>query len=192
IPNSADKRVDYAIEIPKLSSLILKHSLDAPLAGLDTVPEQLQPPVGIVFWAFRVMVAIGFAMLGIGLWSLWCRSRGTLATSAWLHRAAVLMGPAGFVAVLAGWITTEVGRQPYTIYGHLMTADSISPIEAPAVGASLIAFIVVYFLVFGAGTFYILRLMGRLPRDTMPDLGEGPLRTAGPATAKPHGGHHGL
>ncbi|RVP96867.1 cytochrome ubiquinol oxidase subunit I, partial [Sinorhizobium meliloti] len=110
------------------------------------------------------------------------------------HRAAVLMGPAGFVAVLAGWITTEVGRQPYTIYGHLLTADSISPIAAPAVGASLVAFIIVYFLVFGAGTFYILRLMARLPRDTMPELDEGPLRTAGvtpgPATAN-QGGHHG-
>ncbi|RVP84980.1 cytochrome ubiquinol oxidase subunit I, partial [Sinorhizobium meliloti] len=117
MPNSAEKRVDYALEIPKLSSLILKHSLDAPLAGLDTIPEDRHPPVAIVFWSFRVMVAIGFAMLGLGLWSLWCRLRGTLDTNAALHRAAVLMGPAGFVAVLAGWITTEVGRQPYTIYG---------------------------------------------------------------------------
>ncbi|MCA1491180.1 cytochrome ubiquinol oxidase subunit I [Sinorhizobium alkalisoli] len=193
IPNSADKRVDYAIEIPKLSSLILKHSLDAPLAGLDTVPEQLQPPVGIVFWSFRVMLLMGFSMLGIGLWSLWCRHRGTLHTNDWLHRIAVIMGPSGFVAVLAGWITTEVGRQPYTVYGHLMTADSVSPIEAPAVGASLIAFIMVYFLVFGAGTFYILRLMARLPRDTLPELGEGPIRTAGvaPGPAQPHGGQHG-
>ncbi|PDT86493.1 cytochrome ubiquinol oxidase subunit I [Sinorhizobium sp. BJ1] len=195
IPNSAEKRIDYAIEVPKLGSLILKHDLDAPLAGLDSIPDELHPPVSIIFWSFRVMVGMGLAMLGIGLWSLWCRYRGTLATNAWLHRMAVLMGPAGFVAVLAGWITTEVGRQPYTIYGHLLTADSVSPIEAPAVGASLVAFIVVYFLVFGAGTFYILRLMARLPRDTMPELDEGPLRTAGvtlgPAAAKSHGGHHG-
>ena len=69
------------------------------------------------------------------------------------------MGPSGFVAVLAGWITTEVGRQPYTVYGLLRTADSVSPIDAPAVAASLVAFIVVYFAVFGAGIFYILRLM---------------------------------
>jgi cytochrome d ubiquinol oxidase subunit I len=195
IPNSGEKRIDYAIEVPKLGSLILKHDLDAPLAGLDSIPDELHPPVSIIFWSFRVMVGMGLAMLGIGLWSLWCRYRGTLATNAWLHRMTVLMGPAGFVAVLAGWITTEVGRQPYTIYGHLLTADSVSPIEAPAVGASLVAFIVVYFLVFGAGTFYILRLMARLPRDTMPELDEGPLRTAGvtpgPAAAKSHGGHHG-
>ena len=196
IPNSAEQRVDYAIEIPKLSSLILKHDLNAPLAGLDTVPRELHPPVGIVFWSFRVMVAIGFAMLGIGLWSLWCRWRGTLGENRWLHRAALLMGPAGFVAVLCGWITTEVGRQPYTIYGHLLTADSISPVDAPAVATSLIAFIIVYFLVFGAGTFYILRLMARLPRDPMPDLQDGPIRTAGitPAAAvanKPGSDHHG-
>ena len=184
LPNAAEQRVDYAIEIPKLSSLILKHDLNAPLAGLDTVPRELQPPVAVVFWSFRVMVAIGFAMLGLGLWSLWCRWRGTLGRNRWLHRAAVLMGPAGFLAVLAGWVTTEVGRQPYTVYGHLLTADSVAPIDAPAVATSLVAFIIVYFLVFGAGTFYILRLMGRLPRDPMPEM-EGPIRTAGitPAAA---------
>ncbi|MBD9373935.1 cytochrome ubiquinol oxidase subunit I [Rhizobium sp. ARZ01] len=185
IPNQAEKRVGYAVEIPKLSSLILKHSLDAPLAGLDTVPDELEPPVAIVFWAFRVMVAIGFSMLGLGLWSLWCRWRGTLATNRALHRVAVVMGPAGFVAVLCGWITTEVGRQPFTVYGHLLTAQSHSPIDTPAVATSLIAFIIVYFLVFGAGTFYILRLMGRLPRDPMPELEDGPIRSAGitPAAA---------
>ncbi|WEX77924.1 cytochrome ubiquinol oxidase subunit I [Sinorhizobium numidicum] len=196
VPNPAEKRIEYAVEIPKLSSLILKHDLNAPLAGLDTIPDELHPPVSIIFWSFRVMVAIGFAMLGIGIWSLWCRYRRTLDTNAWLHRTAVLMGPAGFVAVLSGWITTEVGRQPYTIYGQLLTANSISPIEAPAVGFSLVAFIIVYFLVFGAGTFYILRLMGRLPRDPMPELEEGPLRTAGitpgPAHTKLHGDHHDL
>src|SRR6185503_10942751 len=102
-----------------------------------------------------------------------------LDSNVWLHRAAVVMGPAGFVAVLAGWVTTEVGRQPYTVYGHLLTANSVAPIAAPAIASSLIAFIIVYFFVFGAGTFYILRLMARLPRDPMPDLDEGPLRSSG-------------
>ncbi|HEV7434825.1 MAG TPA: cytochrome ubiquinol oxidase subunit I [Pseudorhizobium sp.] len=185
IPNPEEKRVDYAIEIPKLSSLILKHDLNAPLPGLDTVPEELHPPVPIVFWSFRIMIMLGFSMLGLGLWSLWCRWQGTFYQSDGLHRAALLMGPAGFVAVLAGWVTTEVGRQPFTVYGHLMTVDSVSPISAPAVGSSLVAFIVVYFLVFGAGTFYILRLMSRLPRDPLGDLDEGPVRTAG-ITPAPH------
>ena len=193
LPNQAEKRVDYAIQIPKLSSLILKHDLNAPLAGLDTIDDDKEPPVAVVFWSFRVMVALGFAMLGVGLFSLWCRWRGTLFENRLLHRVALAMAPAGFVAVLAGWITTEVGRQPYTIYGHLLTADSISPIAAPAVAASLIAFIIVYFVVFGAGTFYILRLMARLPRDPMPDLDDGPIRTSGiTPTAQTEGGRDGL
>lgn len=191
IPNQEEKRVDYAIEIPKLSSLILKHGLNEPLAGLDTIPDDREPPVIIVFWSFRVMVGLGFAILGLGVWSLFCRYRGTLHTNIWLHRAAVGMGPAGFVAVLAGWITTEVGRQPYTVYGHLLTANSISPIAAPAVATSLIAFVIVYFFVFGAGTFYILRLMARLPRDPTPELQEGPLRTQGITPGPTQGGSHG-
>jgi cytochrome bd ubiquinol oxidase subunit I len=179
LPNQDEQRVDYAVQIPKLSSLILKHDLNAPLAGLDTIPRDRQPPVAVVFWSFRVMVALGFAMLGLALFSLWRRWKGDFATHRWFLRYALAMGPMGFVAVLAGWVTTEVGRQPYTVYGHLLTAQSHSPIAAPAVAASLIAFIVVYFFVFGAGVFYILRLMHRLPRDPMPDLGSGPIRSAG-------------
>jgi cytochrome bd ubiquinol oxidase subunit I len=193
LPNQAEQRVDYAIEIPKLSSLILKHDLNAPLAGLDTVPRALQPPVAVVFWSFRVMVGLGFAMLGLGLLSLWGRVRGTLYTNRLGQWLALMMGPAGIVAVLAGWITTEGGRQPYTIYGLLLTAQSVGPVKAPAVAASLIAFIIVYFLVFGAGTFYIIRLMVRLPHDGDPALNEGPLRSAGimpgPAAVKEGAGH---
>jgi cytochrome d ubiquinol oxidase subunit I len=182
IPDSEAKTVRYAIEIPKASSLILKHDPDAPLAGLDTIPDDEEPPVGMVFWAFRIMVGIGFAMLGIGLWSLYARFRGRLYDAPWLHRAAVLMAPSGFIAVLAGWITTEVGRQPYVIYGLLRTADAASPLDAPAVAASLLAFVIVYFTVFGIGVWYILQLMGKAPHAG--ELGAkrgdtGPIRTAG-------------
>jgi len=159
IPNAEEKRIDYALEVPKLSSLILKHDLNAPLDGLDTIPDEDEPPVAIVFWSFRIMIALGFAMLGFGLWALWARLRGRLYATPMLHRLAILMGPTGFVAVLAGWITTEVGRQPFTVYGLLRTSDSLAPVAAPAVAASLIAFIVVYFFVFGAGTWYILVMM---------------------------------
>ena len=178
IPNAEEKRIDYAVQIPKLSSLILKHDLNAPLAGLDTIPDEDEPPVAIVFWSFRIMIALGFSMLGLGLWGVWRRVRGKLYEDKWLNRAAILMGPMGFVAVLAGWITTEVGRQPFTVYGLLRTADSLAPIDAPAVAVSLIAFIIVYFFVFGAGTFYILRMMNK-PAIT-PHLGlkDGPIRTA--------------
>jgi cytochrome bd ubiquinol oxidase subunit I len=182
IPDSEAKTVRYAIEIPDMSSLILKHDLNAPLAGLDTIPDDEEPPVEVVFWSFRVMVGIGFAMLGIGLWSLWGRVRGTLYEMSWLHRAAVMMGPSGFAAVLAGWITTEVGRQPYVIYGLLRTADAASPLDAPAVAASLLAFILVYFTVFGIGVWYILKLMGKAPHAGEYGVKRGdvgPIRTAG-------------
>lgn len=162
-PDERDAKVKYAIEVPKLSSLILKHSLDAPLAGLDTVPRENWPPVPITFWAFRIMVGLGFLIMGLGLFSLLMRWRGMMYQSQLLHRFAVLMGPAGFIAVLAGWITTETGRQPFTVYGLLRTTDSASPLAAPAVGSSLIAFIIVYFAVFIAGVIYILRLMAQPP-----------------------------
>ena len=179
IPDSANKRVDYAVSIPKASSLILKHDLNAPMKGLDTVPEADHPPVGIVFWAFRVMVGIGFAMLGLGLWSLIARWRGKLHDWPWLHRAALLMGPSGFVAVLAGWIVTEVGRQPFTVYGLLRTAQSASPLDAPAVAASLLAFVIVYFSVFGMGIWYLLHLMKKPPEAHESTLDGAPIRTAG-------------
>ena len=180
IPNSSDKRIDHALQIPKLSSLILKHDLNAPVAGLDTIPEDKQPPVAIVFWSFRVMIAFGFAMLGLGFWSLWLRFRGRLYASSWMHRAAVLLGPSGFIAVLAGWITTEVGRQPYTVYGLLTTTQSTSPIASAGVGSSLVAFIFVYFALFGAGVFYILRLMTKPPVPHEPSLDPGmPIRAGG-------------
>jgi len=179
IPDPARHRMDHAIEVPKLSSLILKHDLNAPLAGLDAFPANRVPPVSILFWSFRLMVGLGFAMLGLGLWSLWARWRGTLFENRWLQRAAILMGPSGFVAVLAGWVTTEVGRQPWTVYGHLLTAQSHSPLAAPAVAASLTAFVLVYFAAFGAGTWYILRLMARSPDAGEPEPAHMPVRAAG-------------
>jgi cytochrome d ubiquinol oxidase subunit I len=179
IPDDEAEETRYAIEIPRLSSLILTHSWDGELRGLKAWPADQRPPAEIIFWTFRIMVAIGFAMVAIGLWSAWARWRRRLYNSPLLHRAAIAMGPSGFIAVLAGWITTEVGRQPWTIYGLLSTANSASPIAAPAVAASLVAFIVVYFAVFGAGTFYILRLMAKRP-DAGTDIGDiGLTRTAG-------------
>jgi cytochrome d ubiquinol oxidase subunit I len=125
------------------------------------------------------MVGIGFAMLGLGLWSVYLRWQGKLFDSRWLHRAAIVMGPSGFIAVLAGWVTTEAGRQPFTVYGLLRTVDSVSPIAAPAVGASLVAFVVVYFIVFVTGVFFILRLMNSSPRPLDGHvLASGPVRAA--------------
>ena len=179
IPNPAEKRIDYAVEVPKASSLILKHDLNAPLAGLNTIPDNREPPVSVVFWSFRVMVGLGMAMLALGLWSIAARLRRRLYDWSLLHRLAVAMGPTGFVAVIAGWITTEVGRQPFTVYGHLLTAQSHSPLQASAVAASLLTFVVVYFIVFGAGTYYLLRLMAKPPERHETEPASTPQRAAG-------------
>jgi cytochrome d ubiquinol oxidase subunit I len=125
------------------------------------------------------MVGLGFLMLGLGAWSAWSRWRGRLYDAPWLYRSSILMGPTGFVAVLAGWITTEVGRQPYTVYGFLRTSESLAPVEAQAVATSLLAFIVVYFFVFGAGTFYLLRMMNKPAATPRLGLRDGPIRTSG-------------
>jgi cytochrome d ubiquinol oxidase subunit I len=183
IPDDKTQTLNYAIGIPKMSSVILKHDADAPLAGLDTIAPDKRPPVAILFWSFRIMVGLGFAMLALGAWSLIARARGRLYTSPWLHHAAVLMGPSGFIAVIAGWTTTEVGRQPYTVYGLLTTAESRSPIAAPAVGASLLAFLLIYTAVFGVGIWYLLKMMHAAPHPHEKPLeadADAPIRTAGP------------
>jgi cytochrome d ubiquinol oxidase subunit I len=180
LPDEAAAKVKYAIEIPKLGSLILKHSPNAPLAGLDTVPRENWPPVPITFWSFRIMVGMGFLMLALGLFSLWTRWRGTLYQTRLLHIFAMAMGPAGFIAVIAGWVTTETGRQPFTVYGLLRTVDSASPLAAPAVGSSLLAFVIVYFIVYAAGLTYLFRLMAAPPHpgEEGPS-GETPTHAAG-------------
>jgi cytochrome bd ubiquinol oxidase subunit I len=179
-PDMAAETTRYAVEVPRLGSYILTHDWDGQVKGLKDWPRAERPNSLIVFWSFRVMVGVGVLMVTLGLISLLLRARGRLYDSPWTHRLAVLMGPMGFVAVIAGWITTEVGRQPYTVYGMLRTADSVAPIAAQAVGASLLAFVIVYFAVFGAGTFYILRLMSKPPDLDEKDIEKGlPLRAAG-------------
>jgi cytochrome d ubiquinol oxidase subunit I len=126
------------------------------------------------------MVGLGVLMLVLAAFSVVAWFRNRLYDSGVLHRFALLMGPAGFVAVIAGWVTTEVGRQPFAVFGLLRTADSVSPLDVAAVATSLLAFIVVYFIVFGAGTGYIVKLMGHAPHrgETGPEV-EGPVRAAG-------------
>jgi cytochrome d ubiquinol oxidase subunit I len=178
-PDSEAEKTHVLLEIPKLSSIILKHDPNAPLEGLKTIPKENRPPAEIIFWSFRVMVGLGMLMFALGLWSLVARLRKRLYDWTWLHRFALLMSPAGFVAVIAGWITTEVGRQPWVIYGLMRTAEARAPIAAPAVATSLLVFVIVYFLVFGAGTLYILKLMKHPPHEGEPSPAHTPIRTAG-------------
>lgn len=179
IPDDEAEVTHFAIEIPKLGSLLLTHDLDGEVKGLKNWTPEDRPKALIPFFTFRIMVGLGVLMLLVGAWSILARIRGKLYEWKWLHRAAWVMGPSGFVAVLAGWYTTEVGRQPFTIYGLMRTSESLSPVSAPAVGTSLIAFIVVYFVVFGAGVLYLLQLMRRPLLSDERELNKGPVRAAG-------------
>jgi cytochrome d ubiquinol oxidase subunit I len=168
-PDMDEERTKYALEVPKLGSLILTHEWDGTVRGLKEWPRAERPPAPVVFWSFRVMVAAGVAMFALGLWSLVLRLQRRLYDRAAFLRTAVALGPVGIVAVIAGWITTEVGRQPYTVYGLLTTAQSVSSVETEAVASSLVAFVLVYFAVFGAGAFYMLRLMNKPPQPSEPE-----------------------
>jgi cytochrome bd ubiquinol oxidase subunit I len=161
-PDEENETNHYEIIIPKLASLILTHSLDGEIKGLKEWKKEDRPPVAWVFWSFRVMVGIGLLMILLGVLSAIYYFREKLFTSRRLQVCWMLMMPSGFIAVLAGWFVTEIGRQPYTAYGIIRTAESVSPaIMGPQVAWSLLAFVVMYILVFGAGSYYILKLIGK-------------------------------
>ena len=162
-PDEKAEENRYELAIPKLGSYILTHDFSGVVPGLKDVPPNLRPPVWPVFFSFRIMVAIGFAMLGLGLWSLWLRWRGGLFENRWFLYAAMLMTPSGFGAVLFGWFTAEIGRQPFVVYGLLRTADAVSPVTRGAVLGSLITFVVVYAFIFGFGSYYLAKLLRKGP-----------------------------
>ena len=147
-------------------------SIHRTIQPLTAVPPGERPPVAPVFWAFRVMVAIGLLMLALAWASLWAMRRGRLAGSRWLLDGWRLLSPSGFIALLAGWYVVEIGRQPYVIYGLLRTSDAVSPnIVAAAVMTSLIVYALAYAVIFGAGIWYLRKLMlvgpvPQPPKDT--------------------------
>ncbi len=162
-PDEAAEENRYELAIPKLGSYILTHDFGGLVPGLKDRPREERPPVWPVFWSFRIMVAIGFAMLGVGLWSLWLRWKGGLYENRWFLRAAMLMTPSGFGAVLFGWFTAEIGRQPYVVYGLLRTADAVSPVSRGAVATSLVVFVIAYAIIFGFGSYYLAKLLRKGP-----------------------------
>jgi len=169
-PDRAIEANRWELAVPKVGSLITAGRIDAEVRGLKSFPPQDRPPVFIVFWAFRVMVGLGVAMIGLGLLGAWLywRQGGPYSNKPYLW-ACIAMGPAGFVAVIAGWVVAEVGRQPFVIYGVLRTADAVSPISAGEVSVSLLAFILIYAVVFTAGALFILRLIAAGPNAPAPD-----------------------
>jgi cytochrome bd ubiquinol oxidase subunit I len=147
IPDDADATMKYPIEIPDLGSLILTHSWNGAIKGLKEWPADERPPVGPPFFAFRIMVGIGLLMLLTVIVGEILRLRGRLWNSVWFLRLCPWFAPLGFIAVIAGWTTTEVGRQPWTVYGLLRTADSVSPTLSGAnVAWSLLFYVIVYFM----------------------------------------------
>jgi cytochrome bd ubiquinol oxidase subunit I len=163
VPDRAIQADRDDVSIPELGSWVTHGSTGAVVTGLKAFPRTDQPPAAVVFWAFRIMLGLGLLMIGLGLWGAWLWLRGGPERSRLFLRSAAVMSPAGFVSVIAGWTTAEVGRQPYAVFGLLRTAQSVSPIRAGVVSASLIAFLVVYAIVFTVGTLYILRLIAAGP-----------------------------
>ncbi|MEO6749705.1 MAG: cytochrome ubiquinol oxidase subunit I [Casimicrobiaceae bacterium] len=164
IPDARNETNHYEIAVPALASLYLKHDINATVQGLKSVPAADRPPVGYVFWAFRLMVGLGLLMLAVVAWSVVLRFRAGMENSRMFQAACVAMLPAGFLAVLAGWTVTEVGRQPWVVYGLLRTRDAVSPsLTGGDVVISLICYVVVYLVIFGAGTYYMVHLVRKGP-----------------------------
>jgi cytochrome d ubiquinol oxidase subunit I len=162
IPNEDTRSNDYAIGIPKLASLILTHELDGEIKGLDSFPNA-HPPVAPVFWGFRVMVGVGMLMLAVSWWTAW-RLRRNAAPTVWQARALLAMTFSGWVATLAGWYVTEIGRQPWLVTGVLRTVDAISATPAPIIGISLTAYLLLYVALLAAYVsvlFYLARHRGK-------------------------------
>jgi len=162
-PDMRAERTRYAVSVPHLGSLILTHSWDGEIRGLKSFPPQDRPYSPIVFWSFRLMAGLGMLMLLLAVLGLLLRRGQRLYEARWFQRFVLCMGPSGLLALLAGWVTTEVGRQPWVVYGVLRTADAVAPLDARQVGSSLLIFVIVYFLVFGTGIYYMLRLMAKGP-----------------------------
>jgi cytochrome d ubiquinol oxidase subunit I len=179
LPDQAAATNRYEVAIPKLGSLILTHELDGTVRGLDEWPPDERPYVPIVFWSFRLMVGLGLLMIATAAISLGLRPGGRIYRTRWFLRLCIAMSPAGFIALLAGWVTTEVGRQPWVVYGLLRTIDAATPAVTPeAVATSLAAFVIVYGIIFPAGMVYMLRLVRAGPAP--PERGEPPFTAATP------------
>jgi cytochrome d ubiquinol oxidase subunit I len=162
-PDQGGETTRHALEIPKLSSLILTHDLNGEVKGLKAWPKDERPPVLPVFWFFRVMVGLGLLMILTGVMALVLHVRKRLFETKWFQYWCMAMTPAGFVAVLAGWFVTEIGRQPYIIYGVMRSAEAVSPVSGSPIAMSLAAFVLTYGFIFGAGSYYILKLIGKGP-----------------------------
>ena len=199
-PDMKAETTRFKVEVPYLGSLILTHSLDKQIPALKSFKPEDRPNSTIIFWSFRVMAGLGMLMIFVGLWSLWLRKRDALYTCRPFLYLTLWMGPSGLIALLAGWFTTEIGRQPWVVYGLLRTADAASNHSVTQMTITLVTFVVVYFSLFGVGLGYMMRLVRKGPKphgdDHQPHGGPGqqrtPARPLSAADADEHSGHDSL
>jgi cytochrome d ubiquinol oxidase subunit I len=181
LPDQAAETNRYAVDVPYLGSLILTHTLDGAIKGLKDFPPDERAPVAIVFFAFRIMVGAGVLILALVVVGCVLRGLGRLFRSERYLLACQLAMPLGFIAVLAGWTTTEVGRQPWTVYGVLRTADSVTPsLSGEHVLVSLVLYAVAYVIIYPTGFLILLRLVRNGPGETLP-VSEVPVQAGRPA-----------
>jgi cytochrome bd ubiquinol oxidase subunit I len=180
IPDEKNKRNLFAVTTPYAGSWIATGSWTAPVSGLGDFPEQDWPPILIPFFSFRIMVGLGLLMLAIGSFGILLRLRGRLETTRWFLWGAILAFPSGFIAVIIGWFTAEVGRQPWVVYGLLRTAQTVTPTLTGAnVLSTLVGYVVVYTLISSFGTYYIYGVLREGPS------GGGPETTGAAGTSTP-------
>jgi cytochrome d ubiquinol oxidase subunit I len=171
IPDETAETNRFEVAIPKLASLYLTHDWNGYVDGLKEVAREDRPPVVPVFFGFRVMIGMWLVMLGMTVWAWLLAARGRLFTTPLYLRATHFTIPVGYIAVTAGWITTEVGRQPWVVYGHLRTAEAVSPsLTGADVIVSLAVYVVVYAMIFGAGLYYLVRVVQRGMSGDLPEL----------------------
>jgi cytochrome d ubiquinol oxidase subunit I len=164
IPDESAETNRAAIEVPGLASFYLRHSLEGRVLGLRDFPKEDRPPVVVVFYAFRVMLAMWATMMLLTLWGWWLAFRGRLFVTDLYLRACNWAIPVGFIAVTAGWVTTEAGRQPWVVYGFLRTADAVTAnLTGRDVSISLALYALVYAVVFGAGVYFLFKLVDSGP-----------------------------
>ena len=160
-PDEKAGKNSFEISIPRGASLILTHSPNGLFPGLSSVPASDRPPVKVVFFAFRIMLGLGLFMIAAALYGAFLWWRGTLFTTRWYLRVMAQTWWAGFVAVIAGWIVTESGRQPWIVQGVMRTADAASPVHANSIALTLVLFAIAYAVVFSFGIYYINRLIAK-------------------------------
>ncbi|MBY7956939.1 cytochrome ubiquinol oxidase subunit I [Vibrio fluvialis] len=163
IPDMDAEKTRFSLEVPYLGSLILTHSLEKQIPALKSFAKEDRPNSTIVFWSFRVMAGLGMLMILSALTALWLRRKGKLYDTKLFHRFVLLMGPSGLIALLAGWFTTEIGRQPWVVYGMMRTRDAASNHDVLQMSITLALFVIIYFSVFTVGITFMMRLVGKGP-----------------------------